>query len=67
MTFTHETLRGLLDDEIERAIERLHERIMELDRDLAALKAERDRRAFERRQRELDESEVDFKDEEYDL
>jgi hypothetical protein len=50
---TTETISGMLDDELTRAIERVHERLLELDRDLVALKEERDRRARERRQRDL--------------
>lgn len=64
MPFTHTELRGLLDTEIERAIERIHERIMELDRDLGALKEERDKRKFERRRREIEENEGGLSDEE---
>jgi hypothetical protein len=63
---TTETISGLLDDELTRAIERVHERLLELDRDLVALKEERDRRARERRQRDLDENEGGLSDEEYD-
>jgi hypothetical protein len=48
MTMTTETLRGMLDDELSRAIERLYARLRELDDDLAVLKEERDRRALER-------------------
>jgi hypothetical protein len=63
-----EALAGMLDDELARAIERIHERMRELDRDLAFLKEERDRRARERRQRELDQCDegAPFADEEYD-
>jgi 50S ribosomal subunit-associated GTPase HflX len=66
MTYSFETLRGMLDADLAAEIERIHERIMELDRDLAALKAERDRRADERRQRELDQHNyVAYPDEEW--
>jgi hypothetical protein len=63
MTFTHTELRALPDDELARAIERLHERIMELDRDLGALKLERDKRAHERRRREIEANEGGLDDE----
>jgi hypothetical protein len=42
-----ETLAGFLDDELERAIERLRSARRDIDRDLAALRAERKRRRTE--------------------
>jgi hypothetical protein len=69
MTFSFETLRGLLDADLAAEIERIHESMRELDRDLVALKEERERRARERRQREQDahdEDVIGFSDEEFD-
>jgi hypothetical protein len=54
------------DTDLAAEIERLHETLLALDRDLAALKEERDRRKRERRQRELDENEGGVADEELD-
>ncbi len=48
---TPETIAGLLDHEIEYAIARLHATLVELDRDITALRSERDRREREREQR----------------
>ena len=59
MPFTHTQLRGFLDDELASAIERISARMVELDRDLVALKEERDRRALERRRRAAAGSEED--------
>jgi hypothetical protein len=52
MTMSRETTAALRDDELSRAIERISARIVELDRDLLALKDERERLKEERRQRE---------------
>ena len=48
MTFTTEQIAALLDDEIERAIERLLAARREMRRDIEALEAERERRAAPR-------------------
>lgn len=59
--FTPETLAALLDDEIARALDRLRAARDELERDIAALKAEQARRAQER-QRRLEQYEgLDFR------
>src|SRR5262249_20686352 len=51
MTFTTAQAAALLDDELARAIERISARIVELERDLAALKEERERRARRKEKR----------------
>jgi hypothetical protein len=52
---------------LERAIARIRERLLELDRDLGALKEERDRRTREL-QRRLDQNEYSgIPDEEFDV
>ena len=67
MPFTNTELHGFLDDELERAIARIRERLLELDRDLGALKEERDRRTQEL-QRRLDQNEYSgIPDEEFDV
>ena len=67
MPFTNTELHGFLDDELERAIARIRERLLELDRDLGALKEERDRRTREL-QRRLDQIEYSgIPDEEFDV
>jgi hypothetical protein len=64
---TTETLKALLDEEITRAIDRIHASQVELERDISALREERDRRALERQRRRIDESDGDgFSDEEFD-
>ena len=47
MTFSTEILSSLLDEEIQRAIERLRQAKLDLDPDLRALRAERKRRRTE--------------------
>jgi hypothetical protein len=54
MSFTTQELRAFLDDEINRAIERIHARQLELEHESWALKAERERRRDERRRREVE-------------
>jgi len=49
MTMSRKTTAALLDDELARAIERITERIVELEFDLAALEEERERRTARRR------------------
>jgi len=39
------TLRGMLDEELDRAIRRLQERLREIERDIASLETERKRRS----------------------
>jgi hypothetical protein len=56
MTMSVETIRSLLDNELSLAIERVSARIVELERDLAALKEERDRRALKRRRAAAEEA-----------
>jgi hypothetical protein len=48
---TQETIAALLDDEIERAIDRLRASRAEMKRDIAALEAEQERRGKRRKER----------------
>jgi hypothetical protein len=51
MTMSVETLAALLDDEIERAIDRLRAARRDMTSDIEALEAERERRAAWRKER----------------
>jgi hypothetical protein len=61
-----ETLAGMLDEEIERAIDRLTQARRDIENDLAALQNERDRRERERRHRLDYDITGSFPDEEFD-
>lgn len=56
MTMSTQTLRGMLDEELDRAIDRIHARMLELEHESWALKGERERRREDRRRREVEEN-----------
>jgi hypothetical protein len=56
MSFTTQELRGMLDEELDRAIDRIHARMLELEHESRALKIERERRREHRRRKEIEEN-----------